>query len=183
MSYIFWSALTHMKRPERGFEIPPVSSRNEILASCFGLPARRRFRAEESAQTIQVEPLFGKFLLIPSIGCKRIVDDSATILIAIESATEDVAEFSSSTGGQPCLVHRATLFEGPLRGRFLRTELIKLTHSAAERGSPPARTGGFFCCAYVATPFAGSGRAHPAVMLKPELRWSGADSRHARVRI
>src|SRR5262245_42232473 len=103
-----------------------------------------RFCAEESAQAIQVEPISGKFLPHPMIGWKRIVDDLEPILIAIESATEDVAEFSSSTGGQPCLVHRATLFEGPLRWRFLGTELIQLSYSAAERGSPSARTGGFF---------------------------------------
>jgi hypothetical protein len=82
-----------------------------------------RFCAEESAQAIQAEPISGNFMPLPLVGWKRIVDELAAILIAIELAAEDVAEFSSSTGGQPCLRHRATSFEGSLRGRFLGTEI------------------------------------------------------------
>jgi hypothetical protein len=39
MSYIFWRSTTRVDPSARGLEIPLVSSRNENLASCFGLPS------------------------------------------------------------------------------------------------------------------------------------------------
>jgi len=97
--YIVCRAAARIERRPCGLEIPPVSSRNENLASCFGLPAQARFCAEESAQAVQAEPISGNFLPLPLIGWERIVDDSAAILIAIESATEDVANSPSAQEG------------------------------------------------------------------------------------
>ena len=105
----------------------------------------RHFCAEESIQAAQAEPISANFLSPPLIGWKRIVDDSAAILIAIESVTEDVAEFSSSTGGQPCLLHRATLFEGPLRGRSLGSRTN--SRIPPRERQPVSKNWRVFCCA------------------------------------